>query len=508
MREESIDKFIELFSGLTIAYGKFKVDPESEGSGGKVQGTFQIIREEVVRDLWFAHLMGESELSICPIDEENKCRWGCIDIDDYSVDHKYLINIIEANKLPFVVCRSKSGGARLYVFFKKPIPAKEVKRKLKEIAAVIGHADAEFFPKQSTLLLDKGEIGSPLILPYFAADATMRYAYDSKGAAITTLEDFIKFIEKKQIGRKDFNNLSVELADEDLKEAPICLVAILLQSVGEGNRNTVLFNMATYCKKRYGEKFDTQLEKLNQKYFNPPLNANEVTAILKKAEKTDYQYQCSVQPLCQHCDKAKCMQRKYGVGGDKFIDMGGLTKIKSDPTLWFIDVEDKRLELITAELQNQRLFQLKCMDVLNLAPPIVKQEIWLDQVNEMMNNVIELEAPYEATFEGMVQEQLEIFLSLDNSKLGTKEDLVELGKNHFDEEKQLIYFKLSKFMEHLKRVQFETMRRNKISNKIRELGGKNDKLRVGEKTISCYSITPPLLREEPLPIPHIPEGDI
>lgn len=507
MREEHIDKFIEVFSGLNVAYGKFVVDPDSEGSG-KVTGSFEIVRDEVTRGLWLDHLNGKSELSICPIDEENKCRWGCVDIDDYNIDHKYVVKVLCDNKLPFVVCRSKSGGARLYVFFKKPIPAKEVKKKLKEIAAVIGHADAEFFPKQSTLLLDKGEIGSPLILPYFDANQTMRYAYDDKGRAIPTLERLLEFIESKKINRKDFNNLKIELADEDLKEAPICLVALLMQDVVEGNRNTVLFNMATYTKKRYGDGHEPHLEKLNQKYFKPPLQAIEVTAILKKASKTDYQYQCSVQPLCQYCDKAKCMKRKYGVGGDKFVDMGGLTKIKSDPTLWFMDVEDKRLELSTIELQSQRMFQLRCMDVLNLAPPMVKQEVWLDQINGMMSNVIELDAPYEATFEGMVQEQLEIFLSLDNAKLGTKEDLAILGKNYYDDEKVLIYFKLSKFMEYLKRIQFENIKRNKISNKIRELGGKSGYLKCGKTVVNCYSIMPPSMILAELPLPTVPEGDI
>ncbi len=507
MREESISKFIEVFTGLTVAYGKFVADPASEGSG-KVEGSFEIVREEVTKGLWLDHLNGKSELSICPIDEDNKCRWGCIDIDDYSVDHKHLVKIIEDNNLPFVVCRSKSGGARLYVFLKKSIPAKEVKKKLKELAAVLGHAEAEFFPKQATLLLDKGEVGSPLILPYFDANQTMRYAYNDKGIAITTLDGLLEFIEKKQVGRREFNNLKVDLADDDLKEAPICLVALLLQNVVEGNRNTVLFNMATYCKKRYGEKFEKHLEKLNQKYFKPALKAAEVTTILKKAAKTEYQYQCNVQPLCQYCDRAKCMQRKYGVGGDKFVDMGGLVKVKSDPTLWFLDVDDKRIELLTSELQSQSAFQLKCMDVLNLAPPIVKQNIWLEQVNDLMANVIELEAPYEATFEGMVKEQLDIFLSLDNSKLGSREDLAMLGKNYFDEDAGLIYFKLSKFMEHLKRVQFENMKRNKISNKIRELGGKSGYLKCGTESISCYIITPPSMAVTELPIPEIDEGNI
>jgi len=37
------DKFIEIFSGLNIAYGKFI--PEDKNDAGKLQGKNQIIRE-------------------------------------------------------------------------------------------------------------------------------------------------------------------------------------------------------------------------------------------------------------------------------------------------------------------------------------------------------------------------------------------------------------------------------------------------------------------------------
>jgi hypothetical protein len=44
-------------------------------------------------------------------------RWGCIDIDSYAgFDHQKLINKIKQFKLPLVVCRSKSGGAHVFLF--------------------------------------------------------------------------------------------------------------------------------------------------------------------------------------------------------------------------------------------------------------------------------------------------------------------------------------------------------------------------------------------------------
>ena len=39
---------------------------------------------------------------------------GCIDVDQYPLDHKLLIQKIRKLKLPLVVTRSKSGGGALF----------------------------------------------------------------------------------------------------------------------------------------------------------------------------------------------------------------------------------------------------------------------------------------------------------------------------------------------------------------------------------------------------------
>ena len=51
---------------------------------------------------------------------------------------------------------------------------------------------------------------------------------------------------------------------------------------------------------------------------------------------------------------------------------GTLSKFESDPPIWFLDVEDGRLELETEDLQNQQRFQRKCMNALNRMPPVLK----------------------------------------------------------------------------------------------------------------------------------------
>ena len=89
----------------------------------------------VTDELWTNHLGGEGPaLGIIPITENNDCRWGCIDIDEYDLDHVSLIKSIRNLKLPVVLCRSKSGGAHVFLFTKENIPASLMQSKLKQMA--------------------------------------------------------------------------------------------------------------------------------------------------------------------------------------------------------------------------------------------------------------------------------------------------------------------------------------------------------------------------------------
>jgi hypothetical protein len=60
---------------------------------------------------------------------------------------------------------------------------------LQACAALLGESGREIFPKQSEILVDRGDTGNFLNLPYFAGDNGMRYAINDEGAA-ATLEEF------------------------------------------------------------------------------------------------------------------------------------------------------------------------------------------------------------------------------------------------------------------------------------------------------------------------------
>ena len=71
----------------------------------------------------------QRSLGIIPINDNNECKWGCIDIDFYAeFDHKKLIDQIGNLKLPLMVCRSKSGGAHVFLFTTEYVSAAKLMR--------------------------------------------------------------------------------------------------------------------------------------------------------------------------------------------------------------------------------------------------------------------------------------------------------------------------------------------------------------------------------------------
>jgi len=91
----SIEKFKQIFKGLERAHGCTKINAPTE-NGIKVKGQSFVVRQSVTDDLWFKHLKGVQSLGIIPINDDNECIWGCVDIDSYAgFDHKKLIEQIK-----------------------------------------------------------------------------------------------------------------------------------------------------------------------------------------------------------------------------------------------------------------------------------------------------------------------------------------------------------------------------------------------------------------------------
>ena len=103
------------------------------------------------------------------------------------------------------------------------------------------------------------------------------------------------------------------------------------------------------------------------------MSAQEIVVIQNQLEKKEYFYTCKEEPMVSHCNKSLCKTRQFGVGtSEASPEIGGLTILLSDPRLYFLDVDGKRLELTTEQLQMPIQFQRACMEQMYKMPAKMK----------------------------------------------------------------------------------------------------------------------------------------
>jgi hypothetical protein len=431
------EKFMVAFEGFSAAHGQTKISEERRA--GKQKALSFIVRQPLTLSLVESHINGFKGVGSIPINEENKCKFGALDIDQYPLDLVGLDKKIRGFKIPAVVCRSKSGGAHIFFFFKEWIGAGEFRDKASEISSILGFGNCEIFPKQEQVLVERGDVGNFINLPYFDSEQTMRYAVKEDGEE-ATLEEF--------------------------KESPPCISTMAKQGIPEGGRNTSMFNAAVMFKKMDPDNWKSLLENFNITYCVPPLPASDIVTIQGQLDKKEYFYTCDQQPLCSFCNKTLCKTKKYGIGNQtQTMDISGLSVVLSEPRVWFADVETRRLELSTEDLQVPLKFQRQCMEQLNYMPPVMKNGDWQALINSLLENVNEIEVPEELTYKGQFLELLENYCT-GRVQAQSAEEL-SLGKPWTED--GATYFKLDSLMQFLRAKKFDSYSRGQIQERLKEL---------------------------------------
>ena len=503
------EDFATRFAGLRHAYGTFTATNELR-EDGKASGKNITISKELsdkdLLELWENHLAGEQSVGIVPIDESNCCLWGAIDVDEYQLDLKGLAKKLAKHKLPLVVCRSKSGGAHVYVFITEPVPASLLQRKLRQLAASIGYGQAEIFPKQTQLLLERGDRGSTLNMPYFGGENSTRYAYGTRGEALTPTE-FLERVTKITLTASALEKLEASPLTEKidwLDQGPPCIQHLVVQGFPKGTRNSGLFNVGVFLRKKYPDDWEKRLEDVNMKYMQPPLGAQEVLTIGKQLKRKDYFYRCNDQPIASHCNSPLCRTRKHGIGANGGTPLfSNLTKQDSEPPIWFLDVEGGRLELETDDLLNQNRFQRKCMDALNKIPPKVKENVWRQIIQQLLDSLTIVEVPKESSIEGHFLELLENFCT---ERPARERDELLLHKPWTDAGKT--YFRLGDLMEHLHRNNFKEYQRNKLTSKLKQLHGEPFFFNIKGRGVNVWFIEEFQSQDEPHDLPDFDDNPL
>jgi hypothetical protein len=535
------------FEGYAAAHGGY--DPDATITaifGGKIEikSTAYTKRAPVTLALWQRHLKGTTPLGIIPIRDNNTCLWGVIDIDDYGVDVPELLRQMKKEKLPLIACASKSGGVHLFLFLSKPIEANVVQFRLKEIAALLGHGNSEVFPKQQRVDWARGDMGSWLNMPYFG---DTRHAYNEDGKTFMSLPEFLDLADslaqppewllkkgsnKTKTLREDDPN-----ADPEFTDGPPCLQHLAKVGLGEGSRNMGLFQYGIFAKKKFGSKWKDAVERWNRDFVRPPLPSAEVVDILNRLEKKTYYYGCKEHPIVAHCNSALCRTRKHGVasGGEHGLPIiGGLSVLCTDPPVWFVDVNDTRIEFLTEDLILYRNFQRIVGRKIFIFFDEMKQSAWSKILNSLTGSeggVTKIEVSSEAGLPGQFVELLEDFIT--NTNFAETRDDILLKRTWLDDsdekdyrceacdgtgvtvktkdicricrgdttiKKWKFYFRLKDLQNYLTDANFTTHSRGQIVTRIRALGGDHAFFWLkGKKGTNVWWVPYTLVGKQPAP---------
>ena len=497
------EELYKLFKGSDIAHGTYIVK-SSRQNDGKKQGTAKVIREPTTVEMWEEHLKGGTGLGIIPIRSDNTCQWGAIDIDEYDVNHKKLVTVLRENKIPAVVGRTKSGGAHIWIFLSEPVEAEEMQRKMTELSAALGHSGSEIFPKQTKILIDRGDTGNFLNMPYHSADRTTRYAFDDNGEALTTTE-FLAYVKPFIMTPNKFRKLTMSFGTEEglLEDGPPCLQHLCSKGFGEGSRNNALFNLGVYARMSNEDNWEVTVQRYNMDFLKPPLSHNEVGVVIRQLKKKEYFYKCEDQPIKPFCDKQVCKTRKHGVGPTGIgNDMSSLTKIDGDPPIWILNVDGERVELSTNGLTSQNQFQKECVSQINKYPVAVNQRAWQGRIQLLLDNLTIVEVPPDATLKGEFEDLLHAFCC-ERAKGEQREDILQGVAVWVDGR---VYFQVKDIKKHLSVNDFNHYTSNKITLRLQDLNAEKKFWRVRGKGVHVWSMNQQFFENEDgeIELPNLP----
>ena len=498
---DKVEKFKSIFNGLDRAYGQYK--SEGPKANGKIGGKAFILKEPVTDKLWADHLEGKDpSLGIIPIRDDSTCSWGCIDVDTYPLDYKKIIAHIRELKLPLVMCRSKSGGAHIFIFLKEPVQASLVRDKLTEWSAEIGYANCEIFPKQVEIKADRGDTGNFLNLPYHNGNNTNRYAFNDDGSG-SSLDEFFKLYDTYAVDQETLLSTKVKRKKEvkELEDGPPCLATLMSQGIPEGGRDNTLYQYAVYAKKKWPNEWQAKVDEFNHKYMEKPLGSAQVQKTVTQHERKDYQYKCKDQPMCSVCSPIVCQSRQYGIGDSFEHNFSDLTKIQSDQSVWFLNIDGQRIVLDTEELFDQNKFRKACMDKINIVPNPMRPNAWTTRLQQLLRDIEVIEAPKEIRKEGRFKSLLEQFL--DDQGAAEHIDEINMGKAWFDKGKA--YFKTDAIQTFLEKKRFKDFTSTQIHATIRQMGGGHAHKKVQGTTAFMLYIPYTQKEEKSFAVPNLEE---
>lgn len=474
-------RFQKIFTGLDRCHGRYN------------QGRARTVRKRASLQSYRKHLEGTIGLGIVPIKENARCCFAAIDIDDHEVDHAALERRIKELGLPLIICRSKSGGAHLYTFYKPDGElAPIIRRNLSEWGAALGFGTSEIFPKQDRLV-DKDDLGNWINLPYYNAASTNRFMVENgKPASLPRFLDAAESIatihDLKEENRKEVSTNDIK----DHEGFTPCIQAAIKEKIPLGQRNEMLFNVGVFLKRKYGEpEWENQLSNFNLRYCEKPIpNAELQRKIIKSVNRKDYSFKCNEPFAKSHCDRLRCQQLKFGVGKVEYVyhelSIGRLLKICTDPPKWVLDFAGLDVTISTEQLENYKRIRTIGLEKLNKRFPPMKPADWDQVLKKLLESVEEIEAPEDASKYGHLYNLMDRYFA--NARNGDDRTKVKRGIPVIDriKDQPAILFTSSGVMEFLKRQKFSNITMPDLFAALRKMGVKHKKMKIEGKSLNIW----------------------
>lgn len=520
----TVERIAALFAGNETSHGTHGV-PELDTNGVKwgIKNTAKTLKSAATPALWQQHIDGKRPLGVIPIRNDSTCVWGSIDIDSYDINLLEVVAKVESLKLPLVACRSKSGGLHLFLFASEPVPAASMQSALAAMAASLGFASSEIFPKQTKL--DLKAVGNWIVMPYFGGtfDGKIKYQYGlKKTGAEMTLEEFVAFAEKRRVSAQKLGELATKSRGKGpspksggggvYSDGPPCLQKLAESGFPEGGRNNALFHIGVYLKKAHPSEWESKLESDNQKHMKPPLSDGEVKDVIRSLNKKDYEYKCKDQPMVSHCDSTLCCSRTHGVGeGTRIPVIVAWRKVMLEEPVHYVTIEGSNREmkiLLFRDIYRHNLFVEHCGGQLNIIFPPIKQSIWTVVLRGYSKLMEETKPSADMTKYGHFKELLETFLT-NRNRATSKEDILRGAPWHAEDEGRH-YFRLTDLLRFLDRERMRVTR-NEVTDWIRDLGGPENSVETTVKrtSIRLWFVPSEMVQESPdLDLPPTPKEPI
>ena len=493
----TVSRFHALFDGLQRIHGTYDLTGAEPDERGKRKGKALTLKQPITDELVGRHLAGKQSLGMVPVRDDATVRFGAIDIDVYAdLDASAIAGRLVQESLPLVPCQSKSGGLHLYLFTSEPVPAAAMRKRLTEIKAMLGLASTgETFPRQDKLAPE--EKGSWINLPFFG---DTRPAIRPDGEALT-LEQFLDLAERMRVDKRFFGKSE---ATGVCADGPPCLNHLVKIGVRGSGSNTTLFNLGVYAKRAFHESWETEVEKLNQEVLNPPLSSAEVVSVIKslgKKEKSDgYGYQCSMSPLTEHCDKALCRTRRYGVGSSGAVCpvLGTLTKYDSVPPTYRFEVDGVLIPLNADQLFTCWQFKRECQMALNRVMPNIKQMEW-DKILSKALEQMDIQDMSDVSPEAVFWEHLEAYCEWNGNR--PESGWEEIKRGHALTSNGRTYFSMAGLQRWLDSRKFKACTSQEIAAILKQRGAEQKLREIAGKDARVWSIPAFPERSNPEPVP-------